>query len=354
LSFLKETEIPVPPTKEQIRIVAKLEKLLAKVDACKERLEKIPAILKRFRQSVLAAACSGRLTAEWRAKNTQVAPASGLIASLKTFTPEKHFDVFELSSNFEIPASWAWAPLGKLGKLEGGGTPSKSEASFWNGKIPWVSPKDMKTDRIVDSIDHISDESISKSSVKMIPKGSILFVTRGMILNHTLPVAVTGVKVTINQDMKALVPERSSMAEYLFLASKFQSSKMLFAVKEATHGTRRIETQVLKNWAIPIPPTEEQHEIVRRVEALFKIADDIEKRHQKAKAHVDKLTQSILAKAFRGELVPQDPNDEPAVELLKRIQAERKNQEAEARPGRKSTRRRVRPLNTVRVKQFKK
>jgi hypothetical protein len=97
----------------------------------------------------------------------------------------------------------------------------------------------------------------------------------------------------------------------------------------------------IKNVFVPLPPLDEQHEIVRRVEALFKIADDIAKRYQKAKAHVDKLTQSILAKAFRGELAPQDPNDEPATELLKRIQEERKNQKAEARPNRKSTSRRV-------------
>ena len=96
------------------------------------------------------------------------------------------------------------------------------------------------------------------------------------------------------------------------------------------------------NIKVPLPGLVEQHEIVRRVEALFKIADDIEKRYEKAKAHVDKLTQSILAKAFRGELDPQDPNDEPASELLKRIQAERKNQDAEARPGRKSAKRRMR------------
>lgn len=91
---------------------------------------------------------------------------------------------------------------------------------------------------------------------------------------------------------------------------------------------------------IPFPPLNEQHEIVRRVEALFKIADDIEKRYQKAKTHVDKLTQSILAKAFRGELVPQDPADEPASELLKRIQEERRKQAAERSPGRKGIRRR--------------
>ena len=89
---------------------------------------------------------------------------------------------------------------------------------------------------------------------------------------------------------------------------------------------------------------EEQHEIVRRVEALFKIADSIEKRYEKAKAHVKKLTQSILAKAFRGELVPQDPNDEPASELLKRIQAERKKDEAESKPGRRGSKRKVKTI----------
>jgi len=107
-------------------------------------------------------------------------------------------------------------------------------------------------------------------------------------------------------------------------------------------GQNTINQKALSSIPVSLPPLEEQHEIVRRVEALFKIADHIEKRYQKAKTHVDKLTQSILAKAFRGELVPQDPNDEPASELLKRIQAERKNQEAEARPGRKSAKRRMR------------
>jgi type I restriction enzyme, S subunit len=336
--FLKQTNVPIPFPAEQHRIVAKLEKLLAKVDACKERLEKIPAILKRFHQSVLAAACSGRLTADWREKNPQILPASNLIAKLKTHAPEKHLDVFASSADHSLPSSWICAPIGSLGRFEGGGTPSKSIASFWDGKIPWVSPKDMKTDRIVDSIDHISEEAISNSSVKMIPKGSILFVTRGMILNHTLPVSITDVQVTINQDMKALVPEIPDMREYLFLANKYLSAKMLFAVKEATHGTRRLESQVLKNWAIPVPPLDEQHEIVRRVEALFKIADDIEKRYEKAKAHVDKLTQSILAKAFRGELVPQDPADEPASELLIRIREERRKQAAERNPGRMALR----------------
>ena len=91
-----------------------------------------------------------------------------------------------------------------------------------------------------------------------------------------------------------------------------------------------------------MPPIPEQHEIVRRVEALFKLADDIEKRYEKARVHVDRLTQSILAKAFRGELVPQDPDDEPASVLLERIRAEREKRETEGRTGRQGSRRRTR------------
>ncbi len=320
---IEDIDIPIAPLNEQRRIVAKLEKLLAKVDACKQRLDKIPLILKRFRQSILAAACSGRLTADWRENNPDVEPASELISLLRTSAPEEHLDIFKESSQSEIPLSWIWVPLGKLGTLTSGGTPSKANYDFWNGCIPWVSPKDMKQDRISGSIDHITEEAISSSSVKKIPPGAILFVVRGMILNHTLPVAITDDFITINQDMKALTPECLEMSEYLFIASKSVSKDILFFVKEATHGTRRIETPVLRSWAIPIPPLAEQKEIVRRVETLFKIADQIEQRYQKAKAYVDQLSQSILAKAFRGELVPQDPNDEPASVLLERIRAER-------------------------------
>ena len=231
----------------------------------------------------MAAACSGRLTADWRENNPDVEPASELISLLRTSAPEEHLDIFKESSQSEIPLSWIWVPLGKLGTLTSGGTPSKANYDFWNGCIPWVSPKDMKQDRISGSIDHITEEAISSSSVKKIPPGAILFVVRGMILNHTLPVAITDDFITINQDMKALTPECLEMSEYLFIASKSVSKDILFFVKEATHGTRRIETPVLRSWAIPIPPLAEQKEIVRRVETLFKIADQIEQRYQKAK-----------------------------------------------------------------------
>lgn len=337
-NYILEYKFQLAPLNEQKRIVAKLEKLLGKVNDCQERLEKIPTLLKRFRQSVLAAACSGRLTADWREKNPNVEPAEELLNQLETPYPKPHFNVFEQSCNYDIPNSWKFIPLGKLGTLTGGGTPAKSKAEYWEGHIPWISAKDMKFDRIRDSINHISEDAIKNSSTKKIPKGSILFVVRGMILAHTFPVAITDDVVTVNQDIKALIPEKIELNEYLFISIKLIAQNILFATKEATHGTRRVETGVLQNWAIPLPPLEEQKEIVKRVKALFKKCDLIEQRYQQAKAYTDKLTQSILAKAFRGELVPQDPNDEPASVLLEKIKAEKAEQEK--KPKRKTTKKR--------------
>lgn len=301
-SKLASLKLALPPPNEQNRIVKTLDKTLSQLESSKRHLEAIPRILKRFRQSILASACSGRLTADWRFANPTVS-AQQLIANLKTVEPQNYMDVFERSSAGEIPSTWGWVRLGKLGNFLGGGTPSKNNLAYWNGKIPWVSPKDMKRDRINDSQDHITSKALEKSTAKLIPKGSILFVVRGMILNHTLPTAITDVEITLNQDMKALVPEIKEMNEYLFWVSKHISTAMLFEVKEATHGTRRIETPFLKNWAIPVPPIDEQREIVKRIQNLMALSNQIEARYIKAKMQIDKLSQAILGKAFRGELL---------------------------------------------------
>jgi len=105
----------------------------------------------------------------------------------------------------------------------------------------------------------------------------------------------------------------------------------------------------VSNFPIPLPPLLEQLEIVRRVEALFKVADQIEERYKKAKAYVDKLTQSILAKAFRGELMPQDPNDEPASVLLERIREERAKKQVKSQTRKTKARRRQRLQNQLQI-----
>lgn len=127
--------------------------------------------------------------------------------------------------------------------------------------------------------------------------------------------------------MRLRLPDSIDVNYFLYVAKSAPSTPLY--LKAINHGVTRdgINTKELLSLPIPLPPLTEQKEIALRVEALFKLADQIEKRYQIAKAQVDKLTQSVLAKAFRGELVPQDPNDEPAAKLLERIRAEREKQE---------------------------
>lgn len=261
-SLLKTLEIPLPPDGGQKLIADKLDVLLSKVKDAQFHLDKIPLMLKHLKQSIFLSASK---------------PSNG---------------------------SWEEYTLSELCDFNGGGTPSRNKAKFWNGNIPWVSPKDMKRDRIEDSKEHISEEGLNNSSTRMIPKGAILFVVRGMILNHTLPVAITDKPVAINQDMKALIPKDKELAEYLFLACKAASLQILFYVKEATHGTRRIETDILKEWKISVPPRSAVNAIVAKAQKSMVFVDSLEKRFSGTLAYTNKLEQSILAKAFRGELVP--------------------------------------------------
>ena len=323
-SKLSQLKIPLAPENEQCRIVAKLEKLLQKVDACTERLDKIPTILKRFRQSVLAAACSGRLTEDWRVKNPDVEPAIDHLKSLlKKRKRAANFDSHEIHN-------WTSTPVKSLYDSFGGGTPSKSRTEFWNGSIPWVSSGDVKTDKIEQGTYFITQEGLENSSASMCPEHSIIVVVRSGVLKHVLPVAIVQNPLTINQDIKCFDSTDTCLNYWLLLNLKAYQNEILKLNREGT-TVQSVKYDTLKNFRINIPPPAEQHEIVQRVEALFKIADQIEERYNKARTYVDKLTQSTLVKAFRGELVPQDPTDEPASELLKRIKEEKAKTETKAK-----------------------
>src|SRR6266567_4830774 len=164
----------------------------------------------------------------------------------------------------------------------------------------------MKLPVLFDSQDHITEEAVRRTKLRLLKPGTVLFVVRGLILARNFPVALSGSELVVNQDIRGVIPHAGVWPEYLFRAVEAEAMRILFAVKESTHGTMRLESGTLKQWPIPVPPLEEQHEIVRRVETIFKLADAIEKRVAAAQMRADKLTQSILAKAFRGELVPTE------------------------------------------------
>ena len=286
----------LPPLNEQSRIVAKLEEVLAKVNTSQKRLARIPVILKRFRQAVLAAACSGRLTADWR--------------------EERGFGEGE-----ELPEGWVFSTLRKLCSGFQYGTSAKSEPS---GKVPVIRMGNIQNGKIDwSNLAYTSDAvEIEKYCLN---SGDVLFnrtnspelVGKTAIYRGEQPAIFAGYLIKIKNG--AMLD-----SEYLnFCLNSSHAKEWCQQVKTDGVSQSNINAQKLADYEINLPPLPEQQEIVRRVESFFTLADQLEARYQKAKTHVNKLTQSILAKAFRGELVPQDPSDEPASVLLARIKSQR-------------------------------
>lgn len=318
VAFFDEAEIPVPPITEQRRIVAKLEALLAKVDGSRKRLERIRTILKRFRQAVFAAACDGRLTEDWRI--------------------ERHQDA---TGDEGLPEGWSQVNVGSLLESLKYGTAAKCE---YNQKgvavlrIPNVSEgridtTDLKYAEL--SAKEIAALSLAVGDILMIrSNGSVSLVGRTALVEEDHQgLAYAGYLIRLRPNNEAVNPR------YLNLAlSSFKVRLKIELEARSTSGVNNINSEEVRELEILLPPLAEQTEIVHRVSDVFALADQIEARYTKAKAQVDRLTQSILAKAFRGELVPQDPNDEPAEVLLSRMRA--KTQEFPV------TRKRGRPLRS--------
>ncbi|HEY9660609.1 MAG TPA: restriction endonuclease subunit S [Allocoleopsis sp.] len=195
-----------------------------------------------------------------------------------------------------------WLPLKDLVSIQGGGTPSKDNAAFWEGSIPWVCPRDMKTQEIFDSTDHISEYATQQSSAKLIGPGAVLVVVRGMILVHTVPSAVLRVSSAINQDMKALIPKSCLLPEYLCKILWVLNREILEMVERSSHDTRKLQTSNLLDFKIPVPSVEEQQQIITHLEQLQAKVSELKKLQAQTATELDALLPSMLDKAFKGEL----------------------------------------------------
>jgi type I restriction enzyme S subunit len=194
------------------------------------------------------------------------------------------------------PKGWDVKPLADLVSFVSGGTPSKSRIDYWQGTLPWVSPKDMKIPEILDSEDRISDQVPVQTSIKLIPPGAVLIVVRGMILVHTVPVAITRTHVTINQDMKALLVSSEVSADYLMWLLRISQNWLLTLVTTAAHGTRKIDTARLESLSIPVPPSDLQDLFVQRVNSFLNVT--VSQNHASVRAA--NAFQSLLAGVFGG------------------------------------------------------
>jgi type I restriction enzyme S subunit len=303
-AFAENVLVPVAPLNEQIRIADKLDSVLAKVDAAQARLEKIPTLLKRFRQAVLAAATSGELTREWR----------------ETSETRNDFLTWKFSN---IPGSWkikllpevSEARLGKmLDKNKNQGVPTRY---LGNINVRWG-----KFD--LDDLKEILISEKEREELK-IQDGDLLLCEGG---EPGRGAVWKGEKcdLTFQKALHRVRFDGSVLPEFALFCIENDYFQNRLSLLYTGTTIKHLTGKALKKYPIPVPPVDEQKEIVRRVESLFTLADTVEKQYLETKKRIDRLTQSLLAKAFRGELVPQDPNDEPAAELLKRIQAERNAQ----------------------------
>ncbi|MGS0573977.1 restriction endonuclease subunit S [Xanthomonas oryzae pv. oryzicola] len=304
----ERTQITLPPLVEQKRIAQKLDALLAQVDTLKARIDAIPALLKRFRQSVLSAAVSGRLTSQTAHGSTQ--------GSL--FQPPL---VFFASEQGEKPVKWKWEKLADLATLESGHTPRKSVPAYWEGgDVPWISLQDIRAadgKEISETKFKPTMLGIQNSSARLLPKGTVCF-SRDISVGF---VTVMGRSMATTQHFANWICGNELSPKYLMYAFMAGRDHLLKSGQGSTVKT--IYMPALKELRLRLPPLSEQIEIVRRVEQLFAYADQLEAKVAVAQQRIDALTQSLLAKAFRGELVPQDPSDEPASVLLDRIRTQR-------------------------------
>jgi len=334
--FLKEIEFSIPPLNEQTRITNKLDELLAQVDTIKARVDAIPAILKRFRQSVLAAAVSGKLTEEWRVTNVDGVDVEEISIAHESFfkqknkkykQPEKITDATK-EKLFAIPSNWTWFRAEELCDLITKGTTPKKDKMSTAGEIPYIKVYNLTFDGGLDFTIEPTfvDKSVHQNELarsKVYP-GDVLMNIVGPPLGKVSVVPPTYPEWNINQAISIFRPVCGVRSVYLSIC--LQNSTLLEIVKlkaKATAGQFNLTLEICRDYPVPVPPDSEQNQIVQKVDQLFEFADQIEQRVKEAQARIDNLSQSFLAKAFRGELVPQDPNDEPASVLLERIKQER-------------------------------
>lgn len=332
---IKEYPIFFPAIAEQKRIVEKLDEVLAQVDIIKARLDGIPDLLKRFRQSILASAVSGKLTEEWRGLHQF--KAKNQLQKIKDKTPAKP-PKDELAKFSELPHSWEWALVKQVGTVQLGRQRAPKYHSGDNMR-PYLRVANVM-EGYIDTSD-IMEMDFDKSDFEKykLYQGDILLnegqshelVGRPSMFNNEVEnVCFTNTLVRFRAHSGLL-----NKFSYLVFLNQMKIGRFQ-EIASRTVNISHLGAGRFADMEFPFPPIEEQKEIVRLVDQYFAVADTIEAQVKKAQARVDNLTQSILAKAFRGELVAQDPNDEPADKLLERIAEARKEAEALAKAAKKA------------------
>ncbi|MBE7734416.1 restriction endonuclease subunit S [Devosia faecipullorum] len=313
----EETAIALPPLPEQRRIVTKIDSLTGKSKRARDHLDHVPRLVEKYKQAVLAAAFRGDLTREWRRDQPSFI---GVNARPMTQIKQKYTDVGGFHPPYEVPAGWRWYRLPQLGDLDRGKSrhrPRNDERLF-GGPYPFVQTGEVRqADRFLGTFEQTySDFGLAQS--KLWPAGTVCIT----IAANIAETAILGIDACFPDSVVGFLPDAERVeASYVeFFLRTARSELQAFAPATAQ---KNINLDTLAMVRIPTAPLLEQMEIVSRIERAFFWIDRLASEATNARKSIDRLDQAVLAKAFRGELVPQNPEDEPAGVLLERIRAER-------------------------------
>ena len=257
---LRKVRVPVPPLAEQQRIVGILDEAFEGIATAKANAE----------------------------KNLQNAHALFESHLQAVFTQRGE--------------GWEEKRLEEVCTFSSGGTPSKSNDSYWNGDIPWISGRDMKSSRLWDSQLHISRAAVDESSTRLAPPGALLVLVRGMGLAHGAQIGELMVPSAFNQDIRALVPSSDLLPRFLLFAVRDGINSGKDVLSNAAHGTLKIDTEALKGVAIPVPPIGQQRQIIKTIDGLSEETQRLATIYERKLAAVDDLKKSLLHQAFSGNL----------------------------------------------------
>ena len=257
---LNSIPIPLPKLPEQQRIVAILDEALAAIDTAKANAEKNVQNARAVFESHLNALFSRR--GDGRAEKR----------------------------------------LEEMCSFGSGGTPSKNNSNYWNGKIPWVSGRDMKSAQLWDTTLHVSQHAVDESSTRIAPAGSLLVLVRGMGLAHGAQLAELMVPCAFNQDIRSIKPKCGLLPRYLLFALRVRINASDNILSNAAHGTLKIDMDQLQKVQIPVPPPQDQERIILQINALHDSMQHLESLYRRELAALDELKKSVLHRAFSGQL----------------------------------------------------
>lgn len=249
--FVADFRLPLPPPGERAILSKFLARETAKIDALITEQEKLIELLAEKRQATISHAVTKGLNPNAKMKDSGVEWLG------------------------EVPEHWTLRPLKHLARLVSGGTPSKERLDYWNGEIPWASAKDLKSERISDTIDHITTAAVDDGAASLVDSGSVLVLVRGMMLARMFPVVQTTVPMAINQDVKAVSGRTGVNNEYLAWLLRGTASETLNRLDEAGHGTKALRMEAWTSLKLPFPAEQEQTEIAKFLAAETAKLDDL-------------------------------------------------------------------------------